>query len=89
MTMQHDQRLRTIDIRLDALSKTEWRVCDDRLDEDDHLSILGFIELRNGHFEVTTMSAPGERSMFESLAQARAAFAPYGREPVHTAKFVV
>jgi len=89
LTMQHDQRPRSIDIRLDALSDTEWRVCDDRLAEDDHLSILGFIELRNGHFEVTTMSAPRERRMFESLTEARAAFAPIGRERVHTAKFVV
>jgi len=87
--MQHDQRPRSIDIRLDPLSRTEWRVSDDRLDEDDHLSILGFIELRNGHFEVTTMSAPSERQMFDSLAKARAAFAPYGREHVHTGKFVV
>jgi len=89
LTMQHDQRPRSIDIRLDPLSQTEWRVCDNRLAEDDHLSILGFIELRNGHFEVTTMSAPGERRMFDSLAKARAVFTPFGREHVHTGKFVV
>jgi hypothetical protein len=89
VTLQHDQRPRSIDIRLDALSDTEWRVCDNRLAETDHLSILGFIELRNGQFEVTTMDAPGERVMFGSLAEARALFTPLGRERVHTAKFVV
>jgi len=87
--MQHDQRPRSIDIRLDALSETEWRVCDNRLAEDNHLSILGFIELRNGHFEVTTMSDPRDRRMFDSLAKARAAFTAFGLDRVHTGKFVV
>lgn len=89
MTLHHDQRPRSIDIRLDALSDTEWRVCDNRLAETDHLSILGFIELRNGQFEVTTMDSPGERVVFGSLMQARALFTPITQQPVHTAKFVV
>ena len=82
MTMQHDERPRSIDVRLDALSETEWRVCDNRLAEDNHLSILGFIELRNGQFEVTTMSAPGERHVYDSLRKARAVFTASDRERV-------
>jgi hypothetical protein len=63
------------DIRLDAISATEWRVCDDTVDEGDHLSILGFIELRNGQFEVTRMSTPRKRAGYASLGAARDAFA--------------
>lgn len=89
MTMQHDQRPLSGDIRLDALSDTEWRVCDRRVSESDHLSILGFVELRNGQFEVTTMESPGERLVVATLADARAAFTSIGRERVHTGKSVV
>ncbi|GAB3605956.1 hypothetical protein GCM10027413_13650 [Conyzicola nivalis] len=89
MTMQYDQRPLSIDIRLDALSPTEWRVCDKRVPESDHLSILGFIELRHGLYEVTTMDHPGERVIFDSLAAARGAFVPITRPRVHTAKLVV
>jgi len=89
MTMQYDRRPRSIDVRLDALSDTEWRVCDRSVDESDHLSILGFVELRNGQFEVTTMDAPGERIVVATLADARATFTPLGRERVHRGKFVV
>jgi len=72
---EFDRRPRTSDIRLDAISPTEWRVCDRTLDADDHLSILGFIELRNRKYEVTLMSAPRGRRAFESLTEAREAFA--------------
>ena len=89
MTIEQHRRPLSIDVRLDALSETEWRVCDRRLDESDHQSILGFIELRDGQFEVTTMSAPGERKYFDSLAHARAAFAPFAQMPVHTGKLRV
>ena len=89
MTIEQHRRPLSIDIRLDALSDTEWRVCDRRVAESDHLSILGFIELRGGQFEVTTMSAPSERRYFDSLAHARAAFAPFAQMPVHTGKLVV
>ena len=84
-----EQRPLTIDIRLDPISATEWRVCDKRVPESDHLSILGFIELRNGQFELTTMDAPGERSIYGSLLAAKIAVTRIGRERVHTGKFVV
>ena len=89
MTMHPDQRPRPIDIRLDALSENEWRVCDDRLAADDHLSILGFIEMRNGQFEVTTMAAPGERRIAVSLQEAKASFALTEHTRVPTANLVV
>jgi hypothetical protein len=89
VTMQHDQRPLSIDIRLDALSSTEWRVCDGRLPESDPSSILGFIEFRHGVFEVTTMESPGDRVIFDSLGTARRAFAPTGAAHIHTTKLVV
>ena len=75
MKTENERRPRTSDIRLDAISSTEWRVCDRTMDADDHLSILGFIEFRDRHYEVTRMSAPRDRVAFESLAEARDAFA--------------
>ena len=89
MTIEQHRRPLSIDVRLDALSDTEWRVCDRRVAESDHLCILGFIELKNGLFEVTTMNAPGERRYFDSLAHAKGAFAPFGQMPVHTGKLRV
>jgi hypothetical protein len=74
MKTDHEHRLRERDIRLDAISSTEWRVCDRSLDEDDHLSILGFIEFTGRRYEVTRMSAPRDRIAYTSLAAAREAF---------------
>jgi hypothetical protein len=87
VTMQH--RPLSIEIRLDALSPTEWRVCDSNLPESDPQSILGFIEFRYGLFEVTTMDRPGDRVVFGSLAAARRAFDPMTNDRVHTTKLVV
>jgi hypothetical protein len=72
---EYDRRPRTSDIRLDAISSTEWRVCDRTADADDHLSILGFIELRDRKYEVLRMSAPRDLLAFPTLAEAREAFA--------------
>ena len=74
--MKTDQDLlpTSSDIRLDELSPTEWRVCDSTIDEDDHLSILGFIELRDRKYEVLRMSAPRDVLVFGTLAEARNAF---------------
>jgi hypothetical protein len=83
MKVENDRRPVAVDIRLDALSGTEWRVCDRTVDESDHLSILGFIELRNGHFEVTRMSSPGDRIVFGSIGEARASFATIEDPLIH------
>ncbi|GAB2449287.1 hypothetical protein GCM10027029_05190 [Conyzicola lurida] len=87
--VEQDRRPIAVDIRLDALSGTEWRVCDRRVAESDHLSILGFIELRNGHFEVTAMSSPGDRVIFDSMGEARQSFASQDATLIHREQTVV
>jgi hypothetical protein len=77
------------DIRLDPISATEWRVCDRTLDDDEAMSILGFIELRNGQFEVTRMSAPADRKRFASLNAARDAFTSAAGARIHMGNYVV
>ncbi|MET4581883.1 hypothetical protein ABIE21_001373 [Conyzicola nivalis] len=89
MKTKLDRRPRATDIRLDALSATEWRVCDKRAKASDHLSVLGFIEMRNEHFEVTRMSSPSDLVIFDSLDEARRIFTLYDAGRVHTGKFVV
>ena len=89
MKTELDRRPQTTDIRLDALSPTEWRVCDKRAKASDHLSVLGFIEMRNEHFEVTRMSSPSDLVILDSLEEARRIFTLYDAGRVHTAKFVV
>ena len=89
MKTELDRRPQTTDIRLDALSPTEWRVCDKRAKASDHLSVLGFIEMRNEHFEVTRMSSPSDLVILDSLEEARKIFTLYDAGRVHTAKFVV
>lgn len=83
MKTEHDRRPHSMDIRLDALSDTEWRVCDRRVQKDDYLSILGFIEMRNRQFEVTRMAAPRDRLVFASLDEAREVFTLFDTERVH------
>ena len=89
MKTEHDRRPQSTDIRLDALSATEWRVCDKRAKATDHLSILGFIEMRNEHFEVTRMSSPSDLVILDSLDEARRIFTLYDAGRVHRGKFVV
>lgn len=89
MKTEHDRRPQSMDIRLDALSATEWRVCDRRASETDHMSILGFVELRNGHFEVMRMSAPRDLVVVDSLDDAKEFFAAFDAGRVHTGKLVV
>lgn len=89
MKTEHDRRPQSTDVRLDALSDTEWRVCDRRASETDHLSILGFIEMRNEHFEVTRMSAPTDLVVLDSLDEAREIFTLYDPGRTHGGNFVV
>jgi len=86
---EHDRRPQSMDIRLDPLSATEWRVCDRRAEESDYLSILGFIESKNGRYEVTRMSAPADLVVLGSLDEAKEIFTLYDAGRVHTGKFVV
>lgn len=69
----------TVDIRLDLISMTEWRVCDRRFLETDSRAILGFIERRGADYEVTTIAAPDRVEVFAGLASATMSFgAPRG-----------
>jgi hypothetical protein len=85
---EKDARPRPADIRLDALSPTEWRVCDRRVSESDYLSILGVIERKNEFFEATRMSAPSRRLVFASLEAARLAFASSRDGRIHSGSSV-
>jgi hypothetical protein len=63
-----------IDVRLDLISMTEWRVCDRRFRESDSRAVLGFIERRGSDYEVTTVRAPDRIMVFTGLASATAFF---------------
>lgn len=63
------------DIRLDSIAKNQWRVCDRRYRETDSRAVLGFIERRDQHYEVTRMRAPSTVSRFGSLSTATGSFA--------------
>jgi len=89
MRTKQERGVDTGDIRLDAISPTEWRVCDRTVDSGDYLSILGFIERRNGHYEAMRMSAPAERLVFGTLAEAREAFALFITRHIPTGNSVV
>ncbi|GAA1446212.1 hypothetical protein [Leifsonia poae] len=53
------------------LSPSEWRVSDMRhADQQDGLSLLGFIEQRGQGFEITVIGAPGKRTRFRDFTEA-------------------
>jgi hypothetical protein len=55
------------------LSDHEWRVCDADLDEGDAHRVLGFVEKRGWHYELTRLRSPGETLRFVSLNDSVAA----------------
>jgi hypothetical protein len=63
------------DIRLDAISMNEWRVCDRRFDENDHRAVLGVIERRGSDYQATRVSEPSAYVCFGSLSSATHSFA--------------
>lgn len=67
---------RTIDdLELMALSRTEWRVRDGRIAEDDAFSLLGFIEEVGGWYEVMEFGDPVEFALFGTVEAAVLHFA--------------
>jgi hypothetical protein len=66
-----------IDTFLDvqALSASQWRVCDTRWSERDARSLLGFIEKRAERFDVIQVRPGLKRLSFGSLADATHYFA--------------
>jgi hypothetical protein len=54
-------------IQVDALSASEWRVCDSRLPSNDARSLVGFIEEHGGVYEVMHFADPIEFTFAPSL----------------------
>lgn len=66
-------------LELTALSNTEWRVFDARFPAENALGLLGFIEEKDGGFEVLQIGAPGRTFRFDTL---EAALTHFVRQPV-------
>ena len=62
-------------IQLQALSVSQWRVCDTRWPEHDARSLLAFIEKRAERFDVVQVCSGLERFSFRTLAEAKRHFA--------------
>ena len=45
-----------VELEVVALSRSEWRVCDGRIDEGDARRILGYIERRENGYEVLALN---------------------------------
>jgi hypothetical protein len=54
-------------IQVDALSASEWRVCDTRVPSNDASSLIGFIEEHDGVYEVMHFADPIEFTFAPSL----------------------
>jgi hypothetical protein len=62
------------DVALVALSPSEWRVTNRRIDDGDPSGLIGFIERTGDAYEVLRLGSPLDRSRFPTLEAARAAF---------------
>ncbi|BDZ46905.1 hypothetical protein [Naasia aerilata] len=69
------------------LSDREWRVTDDRLDLDDGLAVVAFIEKAGDRFEVTELGDPVRFDFFGSLDAALGSLAAK-RAQQHTAPVI-
>lgn len=63
-----------LDIHLDLVSDTEWRVRDRRLPTGDHRAILGVISRTPDGYEAMSIRDPANASNHLSLASATATF---------------
>ena len=66
--------LASSEVSVQRLSASQWRMCDTRWPEHDARSLLGFIELTGGRFEVVQVDRGFECFSFASLAEATAHF---------------
>lgn len=74
--IQRDSLPRTReDLVVYTLSASQWRISDRRYPEHDASSLLGFIEEKDGTFELTQLEHGFEWFYFSSLAEAVAHFA--------------
>lgn len=63
-----------IDLRLDEVAEGRWRVTDRRFRATNPRTLLGFIQQRGEHFEVTDVRGPNEPVLYGSREAAVAAF---------------
>jgi hypothetical protein len=58
-------------VEIVALAKDAWRVCDDRLPENDASRLIGYVEEGDGFYELMWIrSVPGSCDRFTSLSAA-------------------
>jgi hypothetical protein len=74
------------DLRITPISLTGWRISDRRLDGLPGISLLGFVELQNGRYEVTRFDSPSYSSTHDVLSSALAEFlsCPGGHEYLYS-----
>ncbi|GAA0992230.1 hypothetical protein [Subtercola frigoramans] len=58
------------DIRISVISDHEWQVCDRRIPTSNAESVLGYIELTNGYYDVLKLSAPRSMLRFTEFSRA-------------------
>lgn len=74
------------DIVVQPLSASQWRVCDRRLPDHDARSLLGFIEMKGGQYEVMELVHGFQWFYFGSLRAATDHFAAGSTETVGPTK---
>lgn len=62
--------LRASDVVVRDVASSGWRVHDDRMPERDAHSVLGFIEKRDGRFEVMQLGSGFRWSTFDTMDEA-------------------
>lgn len=62
------------DVLLTPISDTEWRVSDARVEWDSPSSLIGFISLNAGRYEVLEFADPVRTHFVDSVAEAAATF---------------
>jgi hypothetical protein len=72
------------DLTITMVTMSRWRVADSRIDDGAGISLLGFVDLQNGHYEVTRFDS-ADVSAYDDLAPALEEFlaGPGGREYLH------
>jgi hypothetical protein len=69
-----------MELEVVALTRREWRVCDGRIDEGDARRILGYIEQRDGRYEVLALNpAPSVCGCFGSWHECLEALESYAQ----------
>ncbi len=67
------------DLQVSRISVGEWRVADGRLPDASPRKVLGFIQLRDGSYEVLHIEKPDRDLRFGSWESAIGSFAMSGR----------